>query len=121
MHNRTSVNTHQKATKAQPIRFLKVSTDLQKRVSIVLLKGKFAGKTIFTVQSAAIRPALLTAPAMPARYYKTLATFRTYPEAMKRFQTLTSEAQMSLGTMVTSKVPLQLAVPQETTEAALSA
>lgn len=99
-------------------RFLKVSTDLQKRFSIVLLKSREAGASRFVVQSAPLRAALLP---LPSESYRSASSFRSYPAALEWFNKLTKEAQEPLGTMVTTKVPLHLSVPMEAPGQALCA
>ncbi|GEM_PF-2743836 len=109
------------ATKAISVashRFLRASTDLQKRFSIVLLKTRDAGVTRFVVQSAPLRAALLP---LPSESYRSASSFRVYPAALEWFNSLTKQAQEPLGTMVTTKVPLHLSVPMEPSGQALCA
>ncbi len=118
MRNRTSVKSLMTQQAMQSIRFLKVSADLQKRVAIVLLKGRIDGQTVFTVQSAPQRPALLK---MHQDYYRTANSYRTFPEALRQFHQLTNEAKLTLGVMVTENVPLNLSIPVDHLPEALTA
>ncbi len=118
MSYRKSVKSLMTQQAMQSIRFLKVSADLQKRLSIVLLKGRIDGQTVFTVQSAPLRPALLK---MHQDYYRTANSYRTFPEAISQFYRLTNEAKLTLGTMVTNNVPLNLSIPVDHLPEALTA